>query len=134
MFSYCIMDKFFYKEIMYTARFVSYLKFIISKRTCVDLKNLPSNHRLWKISSYHLNNQDEIKKKFIYKEVLVNLFNTNLNDLPRKYSWSCHRSILKKKCLQVVQVQHSLLWLVFWSNTIKVDKTSYFSVKLLNLT
>ena len=28
------------------------------------------------------------KKKIIYKEVLINLFNMNLNDFPKKYSWA----------------------------------------------
>ena len=29
-------------------------------------------------------------KKNIYKKVLVILFNKNLNDLPKKYSWNGH--------------------------------------------
>ena len=56
-----------------------------SKRTRVDLKNLSLNHGLQEqISSYHSSDQDEIKKiNIIYKEVLVNLFNMNLNDLQK---------------------------------------------------
>ena len=53
------------------------------------MKNLFLNHELREhISSYHPSDQDEIKIyiyiyiyiNIIYKEVLVNLFNMNLND------------------------------------------------------
>ena len=41
--------------------------FFLFKRTCVDLKNLHSNHRLRKLSSYHLNSQDEIRKYYLVR-------------------------------------------------------------------
>ena len=62
----------------------------LSKRTRVHLKKKQSSFGS-SVMKDLINIIIMIKmKKIIYKEVIVNLFNTNLNDPPKKYSWSHH--------------------------------------------
>ena len=64
-----------------------------SKRICVDfnLENLPSDPGLWeKISSYHPNNHDEIRRYYLQKGHCQPIFQNHdypLTDFSRKPHW-----------------------------------------------
>ena len=67
LFSCCIMGKFFIKK-SHIPQDSSPTQDLLFKGTRIDLKNIHSNHRLRKISSYHPNNQDEIRKYYLQRD------------------------------------------------------------------